>query len=208
MLYLPSSHVGPRPFPAYHTARAGALAGPALVLLLVAGLLGGCASTGPPSQPLDDDTLEALGARVVAGLWTYEATGSRSLSRGTLMLHADNEGRLSGVLRDARAGDVRVQGRMRGRRLVLEIGSGLDMHATVQRDRFTGALEQASGGASAAGRSTWDVRNRRVRRYGGSTLARLADGAFYAERGDLGLDALFPATLDCHLTLYEDVDPC
>jgi hypothetical protein len=163
-------------------------------VLPLAGGLGGCAATA-------EQAASPPGLHAATGVWTYETTGSRYLTRGTLRLALDDDGRLRGTLRDARLGTVDVDGRLRGRHLVLRIGQRLAVHGTVEGDRFTGALELPFYDvANAYGTS---ARQRR----GGSRFRQSTDGAFYAERGSLLGTTLPP--IDCGgLRLYEATDPC
>ncbi len=168
----------------------------AACLLVIAGALGGCAATSEPAA-------SPLGVHAATGVWTYETAGSRYLTRGTFRLNLDDDGRLRGTLRDARLGTVDVEGRLRGRRLVLRIGQRLAVHGTVEGDRFTGALELPFYDvANAYGTSA-----RQQRRGRGSRFRQSTDGAFYAERGSLLGTTLPP--IDCGgLRLYEASGPC
>lgn len=109
----------------------------ALALTTVATLTG-CLSVGSSSQSASSHT-------DVVGTWTYEASGTQPLSRGTLQL-ATRNGRLLGQIRDSELGTVPIQANMTGRRLELQMDlfrvGPLSVAGSVEGDTFHGLIDR------------------------------------------------------------------
>jgi hypothetical protein len=101
-------------------------------------LLIGCASLGSSSDA--NGTLTN-----VIGTWTYEATGSQPLSRGTLQL-ATRNGRLMGQLRDSELGTIPIHADVSGQRLELRMDlfrmGPLSVAGSVEGDEFRALIDR------------------------------------------------------------------
>ena len=87
-----------------------------------------------------DDTLTE-----VIGTWTYKASGSQPLSRGTLQL-ATHNGRLRGQIRDSELGTIPIHADVSGRRLELRMdlfrAGPLSVAGSVEGDEFRGLIDR------------------------------------------------------------------
>lgn len=108
------------------------------ILVVFVIFLIGCATTGA-----SNDSGEALAG--VIGTWTYEASGSQPLSRGTFQLATTN-GRLTGQLRDSELGAIPLDANVSGKRLELRIDvfriGALSVAGSVQGDEFRGLVDR------------------------------------------------------------------
>ena len=133
----------------------------------------GCASMG--SSTSGESTLTE-----VIGTWTYQASGSQPLSRGTLQLAARN-GRLMGQLRDSELGTIPIHADVSGQRLELRMDlfrSGpLSVAGSVEGDEFRGLIDRPAYNV------TMDANE------AASTRQRDVYGSFQAERRVTAYDA-------------------
>lgn len=100
-------------------------------------VLAGCAAMGSTASN------EAL--TDVIGTWTYKASGTQPLSKGTLQLATKN-GRLTGQLRDSQLGTIPLDAHVSGERLELRMDvfrvGPLSVAGSVEGDQFRGLVDQ------------------------------------------------------------------
>lgn len=130
-------------------------------LLLLAGVLAGCASTAPAPSPAE--------RAAVVGVWEYRTSGSPYLGQGTLHIRIRN-GRLRAQLRDTQRGRMDAQVNQRGSRIELALDH-IRVSGRVENDKLVGLFRRPTWDVS----TSQDVRSTRSRRYGsdsGSIVAR------------------------------------
>jgi hypothetical protein len=172
-----------------------------LILFLAAGLLalGGCASTSAPSTDRAD----------VLGVWKYRANGSQYLDRGTFKIVLA-DGRLQGVLRDARIGTASLSNvRLRNGQLQLRVeyfqrsrfgydaqNSYLQVRGRVEDDEYTATFHQP----------LYDVTT--PQRYRHQRHRSSVSGSIVARRVQAGGAANVPFDLGCTDALEESNYDC
>lgn len=156
---------------------------PLVLLVLGAGLVLGCASSGPQGP-----SAEAQAAAV--GTWQYEVNGYAPLDEGTFRIR-QTDGRLRGELTDRRRGRFRVRVDVRASRLELRMND-LRISGSIEDGTFTGVLR----------RSQWSVTSRQQRQQRRSR-SRFRSASLSARRIRSATSADAPSVLDCQSILRE-----
>lgn len=131
-----------------------------VLLVVLAIILGGCASTGPT---------RSIDASEVLGVWRYRTNGSPHLGDGVIQISHQN-GRMQARIRDSRLGYLQADVEVNGNRMRLRM-DGLYATGPVEDGHFTGFLR----------RPQWDVStSQNYRRQqspnAGSIMARRVQG--------------------------------
>ncbi|MCS3627085.1 hypothetical protein [Salinibacter ruber] len=154
-----------------------------LLLVLGAGLLGGCAS----SRSAQDE----VAARAAAvGTWSYEVEDVAPLDQGRFRITIQ-DGDLRGVVRDQRLGRLRASVRVRDSRLEIDLRD-LRISGYIEDGRFTGVLR----------RSQWEVTTRRQSR----TRSQFRSASLFARRVRSATAVDKPGVLECRSLLREAGD--
>lgn len=151
-----------------------------LLLIPLAGLVGGCASSRSAGEV-------AASRAAVIGTWKYQVDGMAPLDRGVFHITSKN-GRLRGIVRDQRRGRLFAEVRVNDSRMELTLGNFL-ISGRIEDGQFMGTLR----------RERWDVTvPYRVRR-----RSRFRSASFYARRVQSAAAADLVPILECRSILRE-----
>ena len=154
-----------------------------LLLILGAGLVGGCAS----SRSTQD---EAAARAAAVGTWSYEVEDFAPLDQGRFRITVQ-DGDLRGIVRDRRLGRLRASVRVRDSRLEIDLRD-LRIAGYIEDDQFTGFLR----------RSQWEVTTRRQTR----ARSQFRSASLFARRIRSATAVDKPGVLECQSLLWEAGD--
>ncbi len=163
-----------------------------VLLVALAAVVGltGCTTSEPTRR-------DGPSVSEVVGTWTYRASGSQPLSRGTLQLNT-TRGHLIGRLRDAELGTVPIDARMHGERLTLRMDlfrvGPVSVSGVVEDGTFRGLVDRPEYDVAMSQDET---------RYAHQSSVR---GAFLAERQTHTASLALP--FDCPRLGPDGLMPC